>query len=99
VLRGLADYAWNEQQVGLALTVGGVAGIVAQTPADALVDGARSKRALVAGGIIALAAGALLIAVIPKVWPVLVAQVLIGASSSIFIPFICAISLGVVGHR
>src|ERR1700689_4172114 len=34
----LAGYAWNEQRVGLALTVGGVAGILAQTPAGALVD-------------------------------------------------------------
>jgi MFS family permease len=95
----LAKYGWNEELVGTALAVGGIAGIIAQTPAGALVDGARSKRALVAAGIIALAVGALVIAVIPRVWPVLLAQVLIGASSSIFIPAICAISLGVVGHR
>lgn len=94
----LAKYGWNEELVGTALSVGGIAGIIAQTPAGALVDGARSKRALLAGGIIALAAGALVIAVMPKVWPVLLAQMLIGATSSIFIPAICAISLGVVGH-
>jgi hypothetical protein len=29
----LAGYAWNEQRVGIALTVGGIAGILAQTPA------------------------------------------------------------------
>jgi hypothetical protein len=29
----LASFGWNEQQVGLALTVGGIAGIVTQTPA------------------------------------------------------------------
>jgi MFS family permease len=95
----LAKYGWNEELVGTALAVGGIAGILAQTPAGALVDGSRSKRALVAAGIITLAVGALVIAVLPKVWPVLMAQVLIGASSSIFIPGICAISLGIVGHR
>src|ERR1039458_5106177 len=49
---------WNEQRVGLALTVGGIAGILTQTPAGALVDRLRSKRALITAGIVALAAGA-----------------------------------------
>ena len=29
----LAGYRWNEQRVGIALTVGGIAGILTQTPA------------------------------------------------------------------
>jgi len=44
----LAGYKWSEERVGLALTVGGVAGILLQTPAGALVDRLRSKRALIA---------------------------------------------------
>jgi MFS family permease len=95
----LSKYGWNEQLVGTALSVGGIAGIVAQTPAGALVDRVRSKRALIAAGVSALAVGALLIAILPTLWPVMTAQLLIGASTSIFIPAICAISLGVVGHR
>src|SRR5271166_3340680 len=42
----LAAYGWNEQRVGLALTIGGIAGIASQTPAGALVDRLKSKRAL-----------------------------------------------------
>jgi MFS family permease len=80
----LAKHGWNEELVGTALAVGGVAGIIAQTPAGALVDRAQSKRGLVATGVIALAIGACVIAMMPKVWPVLLAQVLIGSSSSIF---------------
>jgi MFS family permease len=95
----LAGYKWNEQRVGIALTVGGVAGILTQTPAGALVDRLRSKRALMTAGIVALAAGALLIAFVPTFWAIMPAQVLIGGTSSIFGPAICAISLGVVGHR
>jgi predicted MFS family arabinose efflux permease len=94
----LAGYKWNEERVGLALTVGGIAGILMQTPAGALVDLLRSKRALVGVGVTALAAGALLIALFPSLWPVMGAQVLIGSTSSIFIPAICAMSLGIVGH-
>src|ERR1700686_4834 len=38
----LPAYGWNEPRVGLALTIGGIAGIVSQTPAGGLVDLLRS---------------------------------------------------------
>jgi predicted MFS family arabinose efflux permease len=94
----LAGYKWNEERVGLALTVGGIAGILTQTPAGALVDFVRSKRALVGVAVAALAAGALLIALFPSFWPVMGAQGLIGGTSSVFLPAICAMSLGIVGR-
>jgi len=94
----LAGYGWNEQRVGIALTVGGIAGILAQTPVGALVDRLHSKRALIAGAIAGLAASALLIALAPAFWPVMLAQILIGTASSVFIPAICAVSLGLVGR-
>ena len=95
----LAGYGWNEQRVGIALTVGGIAGILAQTPAGGLVDRLHSKRTLIAAGVAALAAGALLIAFAPSFWPVLSAQIFIGGTSSIFAPAICAVSLGIVGQQ
>jgi MFS family permease len=95
----LAGYGWNEQRVGIALTVGGIADILAQSPAGALVDRLHSKRALIAGAIAALAVGALLIALAPAFWSVMSAQILIGGASSVFIPAICAVSLGIVGRR
>src|SRR5216684_6571099 len=94
----LADYGWNEHRVGLVLTIGAVAGIASQTPAGALVDRLKSKRALIAAGVVALAVGALLIASFPSFWPVVTAQMLIGSMSSFFMPAIAAISLGIVGH-
>jgi predicted MFS family arabinose efflux permease len=95
----LAGYHWNEQLVGAALTVGGIAGILTQTPSGALVDRLKSKRALIAAAVIFLAAGAMLIAFFPSFWLVMTAQVFIGGTSSVFAPAICAISLGVVGHK
>lgn len=95
----LAGYKWNEERVGLALMAGGISGILTQTPAGALVDRVQSKRALIAAGMVALAAGALLIAFLPAFWFVMSAQVLIGGTSSIFGPAICAVSLGIVGRR
>jgi MFS family permease len=95
----LAGTGWNEQTIGIALTGSGIAAILAQTPAGALADRLSSKRALVAAGVIALAAGALLIAIQPTFWMVMLAQSLIGASSSVFGPTVVAISLGIVGRE
>jgi len=94
----LASYHWNEQLVGTALTVGSIAGIVTQTPAGGLADRLEAKRTLIAVGACLLAVGTALIALFPSFWPVLTAQVLIGGTSSIFLPTICAISMGLVGH-
>jgi predicted MFS family arabinose efflux permease len=95
----LAGYKWNEQLVGTVLTLGGIAGILSQAPVGALVDRLRAKRALIAVGVFCLAAGSLIIAFFPSFWPVLLAQVLIGGTSSVFVPAISAVSLGIVGHR
>ena len=64
-----------------------------------MVDRLRSKRALIAGSVFCLAVGSLIIAFFPSFWPVLLAQILIGGTSSVFLPAIAAISLGIVGHR
>jgi predicted MFS family arabinose efflux permease len=95
----LAGFEWNQEQVGTVLTGGGIAGILSQAPVGALVDRLRQKRALIAVGVGCLATGALVIAFFPSFWPVLVAQTLIGGTSSVFGPAIAAISLGVVGHQ
>jgi predicted MFS family arabinose efflux permease len=95
----LAAYGWDEERVGLALTVGGIAGIVTQTPLGGLVDHSRSKRALITAGVLALSAGALLIAIFPSFWPVMIGQTVIGGLSSLFSPAVCAIALGLVGRQ
>jgi predicted MFS family arabinose efflux permease len=97
-LTSMPALGWNNESAGWALTVGGLAGIAAQTPAGALVDRLRAKRTLIAMGVLCLAASALVIALIPRYWPVMVAQAVIGSTSSVFIPAVAAISLGLVGR-
>src|SRR5260370_13862440 len=62
----LAGHHWNEQSVGIALTVGGIAGFVCQTPPGALVDRFYSNRLLITAGVIALPTGSLLLALWPS---------------------------------
>jgi Major Facilitator Superfamily len=58
----LADLGWSKQNVGLALTVGGLAAVAAQIPGGALADAVRWKRGLAACGFVLIAAAALILA-------------------------------------
>lgn len=95
----LAASNWNTEKVGLALTVGGIAGIATQTPAGGMVDRMRSKRLLIGIGVAFLCVGALMIAWWPSLPAMLAAQALIGGVSCIFNPAVAAIALGLVGHK
>src|ERR1700759_5149959 len=56
-----ASLHWNARDIGIVISAGGVAGIVAQTPVGALVDRLRHKREALALGVGLLALGALAI--------------------------------------
>jgi MFS family permease len=90
---------WQPGAIGLAMAASSVAAALCQIPAGLLVDGSRAKRALVAGSGLLVAAGCVTIAWFPSLWPVLAAQVLLGAASAVIPPALAALSLGIVGHR
>jgi MFS family permease len=95
----LADMGWSKQDVGLALTVGGLAGLLTQIPGGALADAVRGKRGLAALGIVAIAASALILALRPSYPMVFAAEVLHGVTGGIVGTAIAAISLGLAGRR
>src|SRR3954468_24668506 len=45
---------WDEASIGLVVWIATLAALLARTPAGALVDATRAKRALVAGGALAV---------------------------------------------
>jgi MFS family permease len=95
----LADLGWSKGQVGLALTVGTLAGVISQIPGGALVDSVRWKRGLAAVGIGMLCVSALILALMPSFALVFFAEILHGLTAGIVTPAIAAISLGLVGRR
>jgi MFS family permease len=95
----LAHLGWSERSVGVALTAGGLAGVLSQIPGGALADAVRWKRGLIAIGIIMIGAAALILAIRPTFLLVMVASVLQGSTGGIVTPAIGAISLGLVGSR
>ena len=95
----LADLGWSKQNVGLALTVGGLAGVLTQIPGGALADAVRWKRGLAASGIVAIGAAALMLAFRPSFPIVFAAEILHGVTAGIVGTAIAAISLGLAGRR
>jgi predicted MFS family arabinose efflux permease len=95
----LAELGWSKTQVGLALSAGTIAGLIAHIPGGAFVDWAPWKRAVAAFGITLTAASALILAFIPTFICVFVAEILHGMSGGIITPAIAAISLGLAGRR
>lgn len=94
----LAVHHWNQASTGLVLSIAGIAGLLAQTPAGALVDGLRTRRGLVAAAAVVVAGVCLAIPLWPGFWPVAAAQLASGAASAVFPPAIAAITLGLCGR-
>ena len=94
----LADLGWDKGHVGLALSAGTVAGLIAHIPGGAIVDWAPWKRGLAAFGIVMIGASGLILALAPTFALVFAAEILHGISGAIVTPAIAAISLGLVGR-
>jgi MFS family permease len=94
----LGAQGWAEQDIGLVLSVGGVAGLFAQLPGGALLDAVRSRRLLVAIGIVMVGLSALVIAFWPQFIPVSAALMLQAITGGFLGPGLAAMSLGLVGH-
>jgi MFS family permease len=95
----LADLGWSKQDVGVALTVGGLAAVAAQIPGGALADAVRWKRGLAACGFGLIAVSALILALWPSFSLVFAAEILHGLSAGLVGPAIAAISLGLAGRH
>jgi MFS family permease len=95
----LTEQKWNEASIGIVMSVATLAGILAQTPAGALVDATKAKRLVMVAAAIIVTIASLLLPVFPSFWPTAISQGIAHAAGVIFPPAIAAVSLGVVGHR
>ena len=89
---------WDEASIGVVMSIATLAGLLAQTPAGALVDATRAKRALVAGAALVVTIASLVLPWVPSFWPVALSQATAHAAAAILAPAIAAITLGTVGH-
>jgi MFS family permease len=90
---------WEPGAIGIAMAASSIASALCQIPAGLLVDSLKIKRLLVAVSGLMVAAGCILIAVYPRFFVVIGAQIMLGAASAIIPPAIAAISLGLVRRK
>ena len=90
---------WDEAAIGIVMSVAGIAAIVAQTPAGALIDRTRYKKALIAAAAVAVTIASVGLPLVPSFWPVAMLQAVSGAAGAFFPPAIAAITLGIVGPK
>ena len=95
----LTEQHWDEASIGLALSFGGLVGLVSQTPLGAMVDAVRSKRALLAVAVVIVTATCLWIPLAPHFWSVAAAGVIGALAGTAMGPTLAAMSLGIVGPR
>jgi predicted MFS family arabinose efflux permease len=89
---------WSPAEIGLAMTIGGYAGMAATTPLGALVDATRAKRGLMVASALAIIAASLAIFLVPTFPVVAAAQAVNGIAGAVVGPAIAGITLGLVGQ-
>jgi MFS family permease len=90
---------WDEAGIGIVMSIATVAGIVAQTPAGALVDAVGAKRVIVAAAAVVITAASLLLPWLADFRAVALSQATAHAAGAVLGPGLAAITLGMVGHK
>src|SRR5271166_4720716 len=65
----LTEQKWDEARIGVVMSAATIAGILAQTPAGALVDAIRAKRLAMAVAALIVTVASLLLPLFPTFWP------------------------------
>ncbi|AZE89176.1 MFS transporter [Pseudomonas orientalis] len=95
----LAVHQWEPASIGVVMTLAGIAGLITQGPAGALIDRTRSKRAVIALAALLVTLSCLMLPFVSSFGWVALTQAASAIAASVFAPAISAISLGITGPR
>lgn len=95
----LAVHHWEPASIGLVMTLAGIAALITQTPAGALIDNTHHKRAVIALAALLVTGSCLVLPFVSSFSLVALTQSLSAVAASAFAPGIAAISLGITGPR
>jgi MFS family permease len=95
----LLAHGWQSGWIGTVMTIGGVAGMIVTTPAGALIDATKSKRAyVIIPGIFTVAASAIIL-ISQEFWVVTASQVATAIAGAAIVPAVTGITLGMVHQK
>jgi MFS family permease len=95
----LTEQKWDQARIGVVMSVAALAGIVAQTPAGALIDRSKAKRGLMVAAAMVVTSACLALPLLHRFELVAATQALAAAAGAIFAPAVAAVTLGIVGPR
>lgn len=95
----LAVHHWQPASIGLVMSLAGIAALLAQTPAGALIDRTPAKRAVVVIAAVLVTGSCLLLPLLSSFGAVALTQTVSALAGSVFAPAIAAISLGISGPK
>ncbi|ARD12719.1 MFS transporter [Pseudomonas savastanoi] len=95
----LAVHKWDPASIGVVMTIAGIAGLLTQTPAGALIDRTPYKRAMIGVAALLVTLSCLILPFTSSFSVVALTQALSSIASSVFAPAIAAISLGITGPK
>lgn len=94
----LIGQGWSTATIGLVMTIGGIAGMLATTPLGALADASRAKRFMVAFCATLVIVASLAILFIPNFTFVTASQIATGIAGAAIGPALAGLTLGLVGQ-
>ena len=95
----LTEQKWDQASIGVAMSIAALAGIIAQTPAGALIDKTTAKRGLIMAAAVMVTIGSVVLPLFPGFFLVATTQALTHVAAAMFAPALAAITLGIVGPK
>jgi MFS family permease len=95
----LTEQKWDQASIGMVMSIAALAGIIAQTPAGALIDRSTAKRGLMIAAAIVVTLACVTLPFIARFEWVAATQAIAGAAGAIFAPAVAAVTLGIVGPK
>ena len=95
----LTEQKWDQASIGVVMSIAALAGIIAQTPAGALIDKTTAKRGLIMAAAVMVTIGSVVLPLFPGFFLVATTQALTHVAAAVFAPALAAITLGIVGPK
>lgn len=95
----LVSHHWRAEEIGLVMTLGGLAGLLATFPAGMIVDATRFKRLLIVTASLLITLSALALWYFPTSAVVILSQIITGIAAAVVAPAIAGVTLGITGQK
>ncbi|KHT20492.1 MFS transporter [Pectobacterium brasiliense] len=95
----LAQQHWLPGEIGLVMTLGGVAGLLATIPAGLITDSSHHKRQMLLVGCVMITSATLLLWFNQKPWATGLSQITNGISAAFIGPILTGLTLGLTGQN